>query len=306
MQHSSITRTFLLSILILTSALCMSAYDISGRLIDDAGEPLVQASVRLLTLKDSTQVKGSVTNEQGRFKLVGVKKGSYILEASYIGYNSDYSQISVGDANLKLKPITLHESSIMLNETTVVGIKTPIKVMQDTIEFNADSYKTAPNAVVEDLLKRLPGVEVDSDGKITANGKEVSKILLNGKELFADDPKVASKNLPVEMIEKLQVVDRKSDLARITGVDDGEEETVINLTVKKDMNNGWVGNAEAAMAQTADIRPHFLPTVSGTATSLQSWEAAIMSTILHSLTVQRAGSAALAVRPVSRRRKHSV
>ena len=258
MQHSSITRTFLLSILILTSALCMSAYDISGRLIDDAGEPLVQASVRLLTLKDSTQVKGSVTNEQGRFKLVGVKKGSYILEASYIGYNSDYSQISVGDANLKLKPITLHESSIMLNETTVVGIKTPIKVMQDTIEFNADSYKTAPNAVVEDLLKRLPGVEVDSDGKITANGKEVSKILLNGKEFFADDPKVASKNLPVEMIEKLQVVDRKSDLARITGVDDGEEETVINLTVKKDMNNGWVGNAEAGYGTDGRYKASFL------------------------------------------------
>lgn len=105
--------------------------------------------------------------------------------------------------------------------------------MEDTVEFNADSYKTQPNAVVEDLLKRLPGVEVDSDGKITANGKSVSKILIDGKEFFSDDPKVASKNLPVNMVDKLQVVDRKSDLARLTGVDDGEDETVINLTVKK-------------------------------------------------------------------------
>ncbi len=133
----------------------------------------------------------------------------------------------------------------MLKEAVVVGIKTPIKVMEDTIEFNADSYKTPPNAVVEDLLKRLPGVEVDNEGKITANGKEVSKILVDGREFFSDDPTVASKNLPVDMVDKLQVVDRKSDLARLTGVDDGEDETVINLTVKKGMKNGWFGTAEA-------------------------------------------------------------
>ena len=132
----------------------------------------------------------------------------------------------------------------MLGEVSVTGVKTPIKVMEDTIEYNADTYKTQPNAVVEDLLKRLPGVEVDSDGKITANGKEVSKILIDGKEFFSDDPKVASKNLPVNMIEKLQVVDRKSDLARLTGVDDGEDETVINLTVKPGMKNGYFGTIE--------------------------------------------------------------
>ncbi len=251
-------RTFLLSILILINAFGVAAYDISGRLTDDTGEPLIQASVRLLNPKDSVQVKGSVTNEQGRFTLKAVSDGAYILEALYVGYKSEYSNITVKGADVRLKPIVLHESSIMLNETTVVGIKTPIKVMQDTVEFNADSYKTAPNAVVEDLLKRLPGVEVDSEGKITANGKEVSKILVNGKEFFADDPKVASKNLPVDMIQKLQVVDRKSDLARITGVDDGEEETVINLTVKKGMENGWVGNAEAGYGTDGRYKASFL------------------------------------------------
>ena len=116
--------------------------------------------------------------------------------------------------------------------------------MEDTVEYNADSYHTQPNAVVEDLLKRLPGVEVGTDGAITANGKTVSKILIDGKEFFSDDPQVASKNLPANMIEKLQVVDRKSDMARLTGVDDGEDETVINLTFKRGMNQGWFGTAE--------------------------------------------------------------
>lgn len=151
----------------------------------------------------------------------------------------------MADKDVNAGTITLSESSHVLAETTVTAVKTPIKVMQDTVEFNADSYKTRPNAVVEDLLKRLPGVEVDTDGKITANGKEVTKILVDGKEFFSDDPKVASKNLPVNMVDKLQVVERKSDLARMTGVDDGEDETVINLTVKKGMKNGWFGTVEA-------------------------------------------------------------
>ena len=258
MTHSSLNRFSLTLLAFFIGALSSLAYDITGRLVDSNGEPMIQASVRLLTPKDSVQVKGSVTNENGRFTLSSVQNGSYILEASYVGYNPEYSNIKVSDSDIRLKPITLTESSIMLKETTVVGIKTPIKVMQDTVEYNADSYKTAPNAVVEDLLKRPPGVEVDSEGKITANGKEVSKILLNGKEFFADDPKVASKNLPVDMIDKLQVVDRKSDLARITGVDDGEEETVINLTVKKGMENGWVGNVEAGYGTDSRYKGSFL------------------------------------------------
>mgnify|MGYP000744953006 CR=1 FL=1 len=129
----------------------------------------------------------------------------------------------------------------MLRQIQVGGIITvPVS---DTVEYNADSYKTQPNAVVEDLLKRCREWKVGSDGKITAQGKEVTKILVDGKEFFSDDAKVASRNIPVDMVDKLQVIDRKSDLARITGVDDGEDETVINLTVKKGMKQGWFGNA---------------------------------------------------------------
>jgi hypothetical protein len=220
------------------------AYNISGTITDTAGEPLPDATVRLLQQRDSAFVKGVIADSKGNFSFTGVDKGHYIVEANYIGYNKLHKSVNVTNSNMRLGTLQVGESSVMLKEATVTGVKTPIRVMQDTIEFNADTYKTPPNAVVEDLLKRLPGVEVDSSGKITANGKEVSKILVDGKEFFSDDPKVASKNLPVNMVDKLQVVDRKSDLARLTGVDDGEDETVINLTVKKGMKNGWFGTIE--------------------------------------------------------------
>ena len=220
------------------------AADVRGRIVDAADKsPLAEATVRLVKAsKDSTYVAGAAADAEGRFRLTGVREGKYVLSVSYIGYATLTKPVTVGQADVRLGVIELSESSIMLREATVVGVKTEITVKEDTVEYTADSYKTQPNAVVEDLLKRLPGVEVGSDGKITAQGKEVTKILIDGKEFFADDPKVASKNIPVEMVDKLQVVDRKSDLARLTGVDDGEEETVINLTVKKGMNNGWFGS----------------------------------------------------------------
>ena len=221
------------------------AYTVSGTVTDSIGEPMIEATVRLLSVKDSSFVKGGTTNIDGRFSLSGINRGNYIVQTSYIGYDPSNTDVNVASSNVRLKPIVLKESSIMLKETVVTAVKTEIVVKEDTVEYNAGSYKTQPGAAMEELLKKLPGVEVDSDGKITAHGKEVTKILVDGKEFFSDDPKVASKNLPATMIDKLQVVDRKSDLARLTGVDDGEEETVINLTVKPGMKNGWFGVANA-------------------------------------------------------------
>lgn len=226
------------------TAVAVWAYNVTGVVADPAGEPLTDATIRILNARDSAFVKGTIADVDGNFKLTGLNNGRYLAEVSYVGYEKAYKPFSISGASVKLDSLKVNESSAILKEITVTGVKTPMKVMQDTVEFNADTYKTPPNAVVEDLLKRLPGVEVDSDGKITANGKEVTKILVDGKEFFADDPKVASKNLPVNMVDKLQVVDRKSDLARMTGVDDGEDETVINLTVKKGMKNGWFGTVE--------------------------------------------------------------
>ena len=222
---------------------------INGILVDatDTTE-LMQANVALLQAdKDSTYVKGTITDINGVFNLEDVPAGRYYLKCSYIGYEPTVKRVSIGDdgRDVNMGMITLNQNTVVLKETVVMGVKTAVTVKEDTIEYNADTYKTQANAVVEDLLKRLPGVEVGSDGKITANGKEVKKILIDGKEFFSDDPTVASKNIPADMIDKLQVVDRKSDLARLTGVDDGEDETVINLTVKKGMNNGWFGTATA-------------------------------------------------------------
>ena len=240
-----IKRAGLLMTATALAAAVAAAYSINGTVSDTSGEPLPTATVRLLAAKDSAYVKGVAANIDGEFAIDGIKNGKYILETSYIGYQKAFKNLQVAGANVDAGRIDMTESGVLLREATVTGVKTPIKVMEDTIEFNADTYKTPPNAVVEDLLKRLPGVEVGTDGSITANGKSVTKILIDGKEFFADDPKVASKNLPVNMVDKLQVVDRKSDLARITGVDDGEDETVINLTVKKGMQNGWFGTVEA-------------------------------------------------------------
>ncbi len=238
------SKRLVISALLLLPALIVAAYSIGGRTVDKLGDPLISASVRLLNASDSSLVKGVVTDANGVFTFSDIKNGKYIVESSYVGYNSNFSNVEMVGKNVRLGAITLTEGSIMLDETTVVGIKTPITVKEDTIEFNADSYRTAPNAVVEDLLRRLPGVEVGSDGSITANGQKVTKVLVDGKEFFSDDPTVASRNIPVEMVDRLQVVNRKSDLARMTGVDDGEDETVINLTVKKGMQNGWFGNVE--------------------------------------------------------------
>lgn len=259
----------ILTIFAAVMALGLQATSISGTIVDETGEALPEATVRLLAARDSSYVKGTASNLQGQFRLQEVKAGKYILAASYIGYTTKYTDITVGDKALRLGNITLGESSVLLKEATVTAVKTPVKVMEDTIEYNADSYKTQPNAVVEDLLKRLPGVEVDSEGKITANGKEVTKILVDGREFFSDDPKVASKNLPVDMVDKLQVVDRKSDLARLTGVDDGEDETVINLTVKKDMKDG-LAPSRPATAPTNATRSTSTSTASRMATNSPS------------------------------------
>ena len=222
---------------------------INGILVDskDTTE-LMQANVALLqATKDSTYVTSTVTDFNGVFNLENVQPGHYYLKCSYIGYDDVVKRVSIGDdgRDVNMGMISLSQNTVVLKETIVMGVKTPITVKEDTIEYNADTYKTQANAVVEDLLKRMPGVEVSADGKITANGKEVKKILVDGKEFFSDDPTMASKNIPADMINKLQVIDRKSDLARLTGVDDGEDETVINLTVKKGMNNGWFGTVTA-------------------------------------------------------------
>ena len=229
------------------------SYSISGIVKDELKEPLPQLGVRILNAQDSSFVKGTTSSEKGRFRVSGLAMGHYIVSLTYLGYETYHKNVSLipGNESVNLGTIEMTPSSIMLAEAVIMGKTPDVIAKEDTIEFNAASYKTQPNAVVEDMIKKMPGIEIDENGKITANGKEIKKILVDGQEFFSDDPKVASKNLPANMVEKLQVIDRKSDEARFSGVDDGEDETVINLTVKKGMKNGWFGSAQAGGATDA-------------------------------------------------------
>lgn len=222
------------------------AATVTGRVCDGQGEAVTGAVVTLS--RDGKLLDAVLADDSGNFSIEAPDTGRYAIEVTFLGMDTVYRDVRLDspDTVVNLGQLEMIEKGTMLAETIVTGIKTAVTAKQDTLEFNAGSFRTAPNATVEELLKKLPGVEVGSDGSITSGGKSITKILIDGKEFFNDDPKMASKNLPSDMVEKVQVVDRKSDLARLTGVDDGEEETVINLTVKKNRQNGWFGNVSAA------------------------------------------------------------
>ncbi len=233
----------LLSISCLAVATLIAA-TVKGRIVDSQGQPLIGATATLLALPDSTTVTGAMTDLEGAYQFKNLIPRRYALKASMTGMDTEMTDFTVADTTkiIELPTIKLYDESTMLKELVVKGVKTAVIAKEDTIEFNADSFHTTENAMVEDLLKKLPGVEVGSDGSITSNGKTVSKILVNGKEFFGDDPQMATKNFSAKAVAKVQVVDRKSEQSRLTGVDDGEEETVINLEVKKGMEESWFGN----------------------------------------------------------------
>ena len=248
-------------ILLIMPAYAQKGVDITGTVIEEGtNEPIEQATVRLLSVKDSSMIGGVATSRNGSFMLKNIKNGSYLLHVSFVGFDPLYQPLRVtGKTNpVKLGKLALTDGAIQLGEAVVIGKAPEVTVRNDTMEYNADSYKTTEGSMLEDLLKKMPGVEVDSEGKITVNGKEIKKVLIDGKEFFSDDPKVASKNLPSKMIDKVQVLDKLSDMAKMTGFDDGEEETVINLTVKPGMKQGWFGNAFAGYGSEDRYEGNFM------------------------------------------------
>lgn len=245
-------RYLLMFILILCSSLAFGqqggGVTITGSVVEEGTTtPVEQATIRLLSVKDSALVRGTVSAKNGGFSIKNIKNGNYLLHVTFVGFDPLYQPLRITGKTdpVNVGKLELSDGSIQLGEAVVVGKAPEVTVRNDTVEYNADSYKVTEGSVLEDLLKKMPGVEVSSDGKITVNGKEIKKVMVDGKEFFSDDPKVASKNLPAKMIDKLQVLDKKSDMSRMTGFDDGEEETVINLTVKPGMKQGWFGNAYA-------------------------------------------------------------
>ena len=222
---------------------------VSGIVWDaDLNEAMGQATVQLLAAKDSAFVNGCVTQMNGQFQLPAVKAGNYVLKVSFIGYLSQFKsiQLTARQPKYNVGKISLSADAIMMQEAVVVGHVPPVQMSEDTVVFNSAAYKVAEGSALEELVKKLPGAEVSEDGSITINGKSVSKILIDGKEFFGSDMDMAMKNIPVDMVEKLKTYERQSDLARITGIDDGEEETVIDLSVKDDMKHGWLTNSDIA------------------------------------------------------------
>lgn len=238
--------------LLVTSIICLSLcftanaqQNLTGRVLDKANTPVPFATVVLLHPKDSVMKFFGVTNQKGVYGIKRVKEGNYLMQFSFTGLKTVYKPISVPVASENLGDQVLEEDPRVLDEIIVEAELIPIKFKTDTLEYDAKAFKTRAGAAVEELLEQLPGVEVDKEGNVKAQGEDVVKVLVDGKEFFGNDPKVATKNLPAKAIDKVQVLDRKSEQAVFTGIEDGERERTINLLLRDDHKKGYFGELKA-------------------------------------------------------------
>ena len=221
---------------------------IKGIVSDTTGELTAFATVMLLNPKDSTLVNFTRSGNEGEFAFKNVKNTPYLLKVSFVGHLplQQYLPASATETNdigtLKIKPITSE-----LLEVVVKAAKATLSIRGDTIEYDASSFKVPPGSTVEDLLRRLPGIDVDADGNIKAQGKDVKRVYVDGKTFFGDDPKAATKNLGAETISKVQVYNESSEQAKLTGVDDGKKEKAMNLELKEEYKKGSFGKLTAAV-----------------------------------------------------------
>ncbi len=245
-------RIFLLSVVAAVIWLCpleMAAQKINvvGKVVESStGEALPGAAAALLNPKDSSIVAGATSGANGAFSITPKRGGKYILRISYMGFKSVIRNLTLArdPKTTDLGTIALDEDAKLMKEANVVARQAQVEMKADTFVFNADAFRMPEGAVLEELVKKLPGVEVAEDGTITHNGKTIKKIMVDGKEFFGDDTKMSMKNIPTKMVKSVKAYERKSDYSRITGIDDGEEESVLDLTVKKGMKEGWMINLE--------------------------------------------------------------
>jgi len=205
------------------------------------------ATVLLLHKADSSFYKFGSSNQKGEFNLPQAEIGEYVLQVSFIGYKTYYKPLKI-DGSIKeiiIDDVTISSKSEEIKTVEIQDEMIPIQIKGDTIEYNADAFKTNPESNVSDLLKKMPGMEVDKNGTVKAQGEEVEKVLVDGKEFFGNDTKLATENLPADMVKKVQVYDDQSDLSKITGIDDGDRTKTINLKLKKDRKKGLFGTVEA-------------------------------------------------------------
>ena len=220
-------------------SVAQKSFTVKGTAFDTlAKQTIPNATITVLKKKDSALVSFTMTDNTGRFEITGMENGDYRLLITHINYHNKTIFFTVKDEKKDLGGISMTDRSKVLEEVIVNAEAPPVTLIGDTVQYNAGSFKVQPNASVEDLLKKLPGVKVDKDGTVKAQGEKVQKVLVDGKEFFGNDPKVATKNLPADAIDKVQVYDKLSDQAQLTGFDDGNSEKTINLKLKKDKKKG--------------------------------------------------------------------
>lgn len=256
-------RAFLLLVLAaglgLAPAHAQQRVTVAGSVVDTTQAPLAGATVVLVQAADSALVSFGVTRADGAFVLRRVPAGSFLLQVTFVGYASYAAPLDVAGENVDVGAVVLREAVEDLGELVVSAERIPMVIKDDTLEYNAAAFATPAGATVEDLLRRLPGLEVERDGTIKAQGENVQKVLVDGKEFFGNDPKIATKNLSADAVEKVQVFDKKSDQAEFSGVDDGQEERTINLTLRPDRRNGYFGNLSGGLggASAPGSEPRF-------------------------------------------------
>lgn len=256
MQKSYVLFFFLL---VSVFARAQSNGTVKGTAVDTLSKRAVaDATITVLLKKDSSLVTFGMTDDAGRFTLTNLPAGEYRLLLTHVAYHNHSSHFSITEANkhADLGNIKLNDRTKVLNEVLVKSEAPPVTLIGDTVQYNAGSFKTPPNASVEQLLKKLPGVQVEKDGTVKAQGQKVNRVLVDGKEFFGNDPKMATKNLPADAIDKVQVYDKQTDQAQLTGFDDGNSEKTINLKLKADKKKGAFGkiNAGAGTAERAEGR----------------------------------------------------
>ena len=239
-------RLFLLWVVTLTTMVAFAQRTISGNVVEkDTKEAVIQATASLLS--GEKLVANAVTNTEGSFTIKAPSDGTYTLKITFVGFKNYTKKITISEGkNHPMGTITLEPDAIMLKGATVTAHASKVTLKADTFIYNANAFRTPEGSVVEELVKRLPGAEVSDDGSIKINGKEVKKILVDGKEFMTGDTKTAIKNLPTNIIDRIKAYDQKSDLARVSGIDDGEEETVLDFGIKAGMNKGVMVNADIA------------------------------------------------------------
>ncbi|NDC76793.1 MAG: carboxypeptidase regulatory-like domain-containing protein, partial [Chitinophagia bacterium] len=238
MKH--ILASFLLFVSMAASA--QVSRQVTGRLVDSSGAALPRANVKLYT-PGARDTMRAVTNNNGAFLFKSVPSPRFAIVASNIGFTAAEKSFSFAATleDIRLDAIVMTPSVTTLQE--VVVTTPPIVIKEDTVEYKIDSSMVKPNSMVEDLLKKLPGIEVDKSGNITAQGKSVTRVKVNGKDFFGGDPKAATRELPADIVDKVQIIDDYGDLANISGIKDGEPEKVLNIQIKKERNKGVFGRA---------------------------------------------------------------